>query len=230
MWFLSNLDPFYIFFKANNQPQENSILVRYENLDTLLFKNNFISGGTTRDTLQLFNGSYAIDVYDYDRQWEGGDGISWWLNSQQGWENAGQVNLRKVSNNQIIKNYNGDFGSNIHYEFTVGYPLGYNEPRQAPAAPVHPSSLTTTVGEQLNLNVFPNPANNNIIINLSSSNQLQGKLVIINTKGQRVYEYELTNSLQNQLEINTASLAAGVYAIHFSNASSSITKNITIQH
>lgn len=221
---------FYVYVKANNQPQENALLVRYENLDTLLFNNTFIANGISRDTLQLFDGSYALDFYDYDPQWEGGDGLSWWLNTQQGWENAGSISLRKVANNQIIKNFNADFGSNIHYEFTVGYPLGYNEPREAPTAPVHTNSIKTISPDYVNLNVFPNPANENLRISISGKNKLTGKITLADITGKIVHEFLIAQTHEEQLLVNSRSLANGLYTVTFSNDSYRVTKKITIQH
>lgn len=223
-------ESFYVYVKANNQPQESSLLVRYENLDTLLFKNNFVANGISRDTFQLFDGSYALDIYDYDNQWEGGDGLSWWLNTQQGWENTGSTSMRKTSNNQVIKNFNGDFGSNIHYEFTVGYPLGYNEPREAPAAPVHTTSINTIIPDYINLNVFPNPANEKINLSLDAKTKFSGKITMTDINGRIVNEFQVTPSLEVKHVLDTRSLANGFYTITFSNNDLQIVKKVTVLH
>ena len=223
-------ESFYVYVKANNQPQESSLLVRYENLDTLLFKNNFVANGISRDTFQLFDGSYALDIYDYDNQWEGGDGLSWWLNTQQGWENTGSTSMRKTSNNQVIKNFNGDFGSNIHYEFTVGYPLGYNEPREAPAAPVHTTSINTIIPDYINLNVFPNPANEKINLSLDAKTKFSGKITMTDINGRIVNEFQVTPSLEVKHVLDTRSLANGFYTITFSNNVLQIVKKVTVLH
>jgi len=223
-------ESFYVYVKANNQPQESSLLVRYENLDTLLFKNNFVANGISRDTFQLFDGSYALDIYDYDNQWEGGDGLSWWLNTQQGWENTGSTSMRKTSNNQVIKNFNGDFGSNIHYEFTVGYPLGYNEPREAPAAPVHTTSINTIIPDYINLNVFPNPANEKINLSLDAKTKFSGKIIMTDINGRIVNEFQVTPSLEVKHVLDTRSLANGFYTITFSNNDLQIVKKVTVLH
>jgi hypothetical protein len=223
-------ESFYVYVKANNQPQESSLLVRYENLDTLLFKNNFVANGISRDTFQLFDGSYALDIYDYDNQWEGGDGLSWWLNTQQGWENTGSTSMRKTSNNQVIKNFNGDFGSNIHYEFTVGYPLGYNEPREAPDAPVHTTGINTIIPDYINLNVFPNPANEKINLSLDAKTKFSGKITMTDINGRIVNEFQVTPSLEVKHVLDTRSLANGFYTITFSNNVLQIVKKVTVLH
>lgn len=223
-------ESFYVYVKANNQPQENALLVRYENLDTLLLKNSFVANAITRDTLQLFNGSYAIDFYDYDNQWEGGDGLSWWLNSQQGWENAGSISLRKTINNQLIKNFNGDFGSNIHYEFTVGYPLGYNEPRETPVAPVHTTGLNAIKPYHINFNVYPNPAKEQLEISLQSKKILEGKITLSNVLGKIVGEYFIQNTLNENIKVDTKNLSNGMYTISYNNSENRITRKVIIQH
>jgi hypothetical protein len=219
---------FYIYFKANNHPEENWYIVKNEEGDTITFKNTFSAGMQYRDTLHLVPGSYSFDFYDYDAQWDGGDGISWWLNTQQGWETTGQLNLRKL-NNTVIKNFNGDFGSNIHYEFTVGYPLGFNTPKQAPTAPQHPTGITDLSALVADINVFPNPAGEviNVVFNFSKP---ANALVVITDVSGRIMEqvkYEFTQS--GNLSINTTGFSAGLYFVTLKTEAGQLSRKVLVK-
>jgi hypothetical protein len=130
----------------------------------------------------------------------------------------------------VIKNFNGDFGSNIHYEFTVGYPLGYNEPREAPAAPVHTTSINTIIPDYINLNVFPNPANEKINLSLDAKTKFSGKITMTDINGRIVNEFQVTPSLEVKHVLETRSLANGFYTITFSNNDLQIVKKVTVLH
>jgi hypothetical protein len=131
---------FVINLKTNNHPEENKYLIRNENGDTVLFKTGLPVSKTVLDTVSLQPGCYTFDFYDYDAQWEGGDGLSWWLNTQQGLESSGNLAFRRF-NNTVIKIFNPDFGSNIHYEFTVGNLLGSFDPKAPCTEPIHTGIL-----------------------------------------------------------------------------------------
>ncbi len=72
------------------------------------------------------------------------------------------------------------------------------------------TSLNTTVKL---LNVFPNPAQKDLIISFLGQSVKTGKLIINNTVGQNVYEYNFTERdiYNNQLQIDISSLAQGLY-------------------
>lgn len=201
---------FVLYFKSNNRPEENSFVLRNENGDTVYQRSTFVNNGINRDTFYLSPGSYALDFNDYDAQWEGGDGINWWLNTQNGFETAGQVNLRRL-NGSIFKNFNGDFGSNIHYEFTVGYPLGYNEPKPLCVAPVHNTAVYDVPAQTLQ--VYPNPAADAVTLSLSSGS-LNGTLRVYTLTGRLVTERSIT---AQQYTLNTARFESGLYLLQYQN-------------
>lgn len=202
---------FVLFFRANNQPQENAYVLRNENGDTIYARSTFTAGANHLDTFYLSWGSYTLDFYDYDNQWEGGDGISWWLNTQQGWETSGQLALRRL-NNQTIRTFNPDFGSRVHYEFTVGYPLGYNEPKQAPEPPVHPSSVQD-LNAPVTVSVFPNPAKDWVSVQLQSPQTVKGTVAILDLQGRNLYAKGFQCKGEVQLQLPTSRLAAGNYIV-----------------
>ncbi|MCW5906830.1 MAG: T9SS type A sorting domain-containing protein [Chitinophagales bacterium] len=218
---------FYIFFRANNRPEENWYVVRNEDGDTISFKNTFVNNVQYRDTLHLVPGSYSFDFYDYDAQWEGGDGISWWLNTQQGWETTGQLNLRKL-NNTIIKNFNGDFGNNVHYEFTVGYPLGFNTPKNPPTPPVHPSSIEE-VPVTSTLHVFPNPADDIAEIRFQLNIPAACTVLLTDMTGRVIQQHQAGVTESGAWRVDTGELAGGIYFVTLKAGTTQLTRKLIVK-
>jgi hypothetical protein len=75
------------------------------------------------------------------------------------------------------------------------------------------------------LKVYPNPANQNIII--ETGNQLYEKIELINVLGQTVFT---TTEKENKLNINTGNFENGMYFFKFINKGEITTKKINIQH
>ncbi|MBI3519933.1 MAG: alkaline phosphatase D family protein [Bacteroidetes bacterium] len=86
-------------------------------------------------------------------------------------------------------------------------------------APLCPRILNTTTGlSNINspirlLNVFPNPAQKELIISFLGQQVKTGKVVIYNAVGQSVYEYVFNEAdiYNNQLLVNVKPLAIGLY-------------------
>lgn len=219
---------FFIYFKTNNHPEENWYTVKNEAGDTLRFK-SFPNGNTIyRDTLHLTPGSYSFDMFDYDSiSWGCGDGISWWLNTQNGYENTGILRLYRL-NNSIIKTFNGDFGGNIHYEFTVGYSLGFNPPKQAPNPPVH-TGLPATNNAAHSIKLFPNPANYFTTIQIALDQPMQGIIQVTDLSGKVIRVLKTDTAAQHHYTINTATLAKGMYLVSFVANQLKITNRLVVE-
>jgi alkaline phosphatase D len=89
-------------------------------------------------------------------------------------------------------------------------------------APICPRIINTTINTTnlttLNntiklLNVFPNPAQKELVISFLGEYVKNGKVVLYNTIGQNVYEFNFTESdiYNNQLQININTVAKGLY-------------------
>lgn len=86
-------------------------------------------------------------------------------------------------------------------------------------APICPrsTSLTTNISSINNtvklLNVFPNPAQKDLIISFLGQTVKTGKLIIRNTIGQNIYEINFSENdlYNNQLQIDIHTLAQGLY-------------------
>ncbi|OYT12149.1 MAG: hypothetical protein B6I18_01645 [Bacteroidetes bacterium 4572_112] len=61
--------------------------------------------------------SYQLEFFDTD-----GDGLKFFANN----DGTGYIRFRKL-NNQYLKNFQADFGRKFVYNFTVNYPLSYEQ-------------------------------------------------------------------------------------------------------
>ncbi len=226
---------FYIYFRSNNQPWENWYIIRNEDGDTISFKNSFAANTVYRDTLNLSPGSYAFDFYDYDSlNWEAGDGLRFFVNqppnattSDPWYETTGQLLFRTIFFNQVIKNFSPEFGHNIHYEFTVGYNLGYNPPKTAPEPPDHPTGIETA-GLNAVMNVFPNPANEIVHVEIELSRVASGKIFLTDLSSKVIKEYHFSE-LKESLSIPTKNLSKGMYLLNFVSEEKMIARKLIIQ-
>ena len=110
-------------FQPNNQPQENSYLVRNAAGDTILHMPSFTSSTVNNQYLTLNPGCYELIFTDQDQALlggEGGDGLSWWVNLQNNLETSGYVEFRATAGNSLLKRFQSDFGGGFRYFFTVG--------------------------------------------------------------------------------------------------------------
>jgi len=119
-----------IWFRTNSAPQENSYDVRDENGNIIFQRTNMTANTQYKDTLYLDHGCYSYNVYDSD-----GDGISWWANN----DGNGSTLIRRVGASGIVKTFNGDFGDNIHFNFTTDSPLATDEFELKPLLDVFPN-------------------------------------------------------------------------------------------
>lgn len=219
----------YIYFKTNNHPEENWYTVLNEEGDTISYKTFTVASTIHRDTLHLAPGSYSFDMYDYDgTNWGCGDGISWWLNTQNSLETTGQLSLRRL-NNSIIKNFVGDFGGNIHYEFTSGYSLGYNPPKNPPTEPVHTTGIADIGDNPIEMNVFPNPATDLVNIEVTLTRQTAGVITVTDISGRAVQTIHTDSSTRQLITLNSSGFSKGLYFITFTANGIKVCKKVIIQ-
>lgn len=152
---------------------------------------------TYMDTVNLGPSCYRFVMED-----AGCDGLSWWANSGQG---AGSVQIRNANASpsspalKLANYFSGDFGCGFTQYFTTNWP----------------TSVATVNGNEIGMEVAPNPAQDNIRISFNGMNKVSGNLSIIDQLGRRVYEQKCT---QQQETINISSLANGTYFVVFGGA------------
>lgn len=174
---------FVIYYKANNAASETKYELFDEAGNSLLLRQGLANNSLTRDTMLLAPGCYKLVMTDSDE-----DGISWWANN----DGTGVFRLQRATNSTVLKTFNPDFGASIIYNFTVDYPLSYEE-----------FQFLTEV------NVFPNPAQNQFTISMKDieKNQVQ----MLNSIGQQVYPAMQTTP--GEIKVSTHGLSKGIYFI-----------------
>tara|TARA_B110000196_G_scaffold108790_1_gene94286 strand:- start:63 stop:2114 length:2052 start_codon:yes stop_codon:yes gene_type:complete len=135
-----------------------------------------------RDTLTFVDGCYVLKVNDTDD-----DGLDFWANS----DGAGYIKLRNVPGTWFA-NFDGDFGRFIHHEFRVE------------------DALSTSEISNINIEVYPNPATNKILVSGDLSNS--SKLILTDNIGRTV---SITNIEKNNTtqKIDISNLSKGIYFI-----------------
>lgn len=227
---------FIIYFKSNNHPEEDAYLLRNENGDTLRYKNTFAASTIYKDTLHLNPGSYAFDFFDYDAtNYEAGDGLQIWMNqppttptTNPAYESTGQLKFLKANGVTVIKNWDGDFGANSHYEFTVGYSLGNNPPKTALTEPVHNTGIAEVINTA-DMRVFPNPASNLINIQIDLSKEAGGLIQLTDISGRTVRTYHVDNSAHHFITVPTTDLSKGMYFVNFVAQGMNVCKRVIVQ-
>jgi glucuronoarabinoxylan endo-1,4-beta-xylanase len=70
------------------------------------------------------------------------------------------------------------------------------------------------------LSIYPNPAQDQIFINLKSSSQGLSSIVVFDMIGQQVLS--MTEAPRNQIQLNIASLPSGIYLLKVTDTQSKI--------
>ncbi|HSI91339.1 MAG TPA: peptide-N-glycosidase F-related protein [Adhaeribacter sp.] len=165
---------------------------------------------TLRDTLALPRGCYRLEMED-----SGCDGINWWA-YQFYQPNPGNGSFIVRENGKpgpqlSMRGYfNGDFGCSFSQTFYVANALGISTQKV-------PFSLA----------VYPNPASELLLVNISGMSGLTGQITLTNTLGQQIYHTTTTTAETN---IPVKQLAAGVYILSFRSGQHSVQKQVVITH
>ena len=168
--------------------------------------NNMASDGITeyKDTISgLAPGCYTFEFYD-----AGDDGISFWASN----ETSGFVRLRMVGGS-LIESFSGDFGRYIKYGFTVGFGLQNEEIAQP------------------QMTLYPNPATENVTVELDNFSGAQFDVQILNAVGQHVYSKTIPNNSNQYVktQLDVSSLTPGVYWVKLMGESGTVTKQLVLQ-
>lgn len=148
------------------------------------------------DTIKNLNGCYLLKISDSDD-----DGISFWANG----DGTGYLGIRGMG--QPVKQFNGDFGKEINHQFVAGTVSATQEEPEVKAE----------------MNVYPNPANNQIVLELSGVRDV-GQLVIYDALGRQVTDIQHTGSIFNSYSVDLSDLASGVYFVKWMGNKSNISK------
>lgn len=198
---------FFVWYKENSNPSQNSYYIK-DHAGNVVFArdNNMASDGITeyKDTISgLAPGCYTFEFYD-----AGDDGISFWASN----ETSGFVRLRMVGGS-LIESFSGDFGRYIKYGFTVGFGLQNEEIAQP------------------QMTLYPNPATENVTVELDNFSGAQFDVQILNAVGQHVYSKTIPNNSNQYVktQLDVSSLTPGVYWVKLMGESGTVTKQLVLQ-
>lgn len=180
---ITNVMPrdFIMVYKGNTAFAETKIEFIDES-GTTVFTKVATNTAVNFDTIKLNPGCYSMLISDNDD-----DGISFWANS----DGNGVLLLRDFSNTPLYT-LEGDFGKYTRYNFTVDYPLSYEE-------------LTGT----LNTKIYPNPTTDELFI--SAEGIEKATIEVYNALGKKLNISMSKNS--NEVKLNTTTLANGFYFV-----------------
>lgn len=140
-----------------------------------------------KDTISLNWGCYVLTFKDAAE-----DGVNeYWYNGESS-SAAGIVQIRNMEGN-IIKKFPDDFGQQIDYHFTVDYPL------------------ETTDFSEHHIEIFPNPASDNIQLSMSFARKQDVAITIYNNLGTEVYFKPISEFTSDVVELSVIGYAPGVY-------------------
>jgi peptide-N-glycosidase F-like protein/concanavalin A-like lectin/glucanase superfamily protein/type IX secretion system substrate protein len=199
---------FIVELRTNNYPSEDQYTLKDDAGTVIVSRNGAtLSANTTyKDTVTLADGCYTFELTD-----SGEDGLQFWANTAQG---TGYVRFKKVPTPVTLKSFGADFGGQIYYQFTVGLTSGVED------------YILTDVNT---LNVYPNPSDGNVYIDVNLTAKQDGIIEIIDVLGKRVYLHEFKGLTAESVEADLSELKGGVYFVTLRSGSDLITRKLMIR-
>jgi hypothetical protein len=91
--------------------------------------------------------------------------------------------------------------------------------------------IETISNSIVGVELYPNPAGNDVNLNIASLNAGTAKVTMINTLGQVVYSTSTSLEIgNNTLNIDVKGMASGVYNVMIDTAQGSTVKKLTVSH
>lgn len=187
-------------FRTNAAAYENNYRI-VDNLGNTIFSRDNMEANTSyRDTLHLPLGCYSLIVEDQDD-----DGIRFFANN----DGSGAFRVFKVGGG-LAKTFNGDFGDGIRYNFTVNFPLSFEE-----------------VNLVKEIDVFPNPSQGSFRVDLNNFDK-DYTLEVFNATGQKMTSFSGKANVLNSHTVNLEG-HSGVYFVRASIGGETFTETVVIK-
>lgn len=123
-------------------------------------------------------------------------------------------------------NYNLKSGGNTIFSGNANYGKGLTKWFKTDIN----ATITNFASIQTLLSIFPNPANEKLIIQVNAAKEDTYNVYIINSIGQTVYSYKERMIGEKSLEINTKNFESGIYHLLIQSSDNSFNKSISIIH
>lgn len=187
--------------RTNNAGHESSWTVEDASGNIVHSGGNYNPSTTIRDTIAVTDGCYTLRIKDSDK-----DGLSFPWNS----DGNGFVRL-KTTDGFFLKTFSSDFGTEIVYNFTVGYTISAEE---------------NTLNNQVD--IYPNPNNGLFTIDLALQEEQDVNIIVVDMMGTVVYKNSYSGIKNKNLSVNLTDKAQGVYWVQVQTGGETTTKKIVL--
>lgn len=199
-------EKFVMELKTNNNYFENQWTIK-DDAGAILYSRAGAAANTFyRDTINLATGCYELELTD-----SGEDGLSFWAHTAAG---SGFLRIRKADVAGIIKSFGADFGGQIYMQFTVGLTNSMED-----------YILTTN----LEFNVYPNPTNGMVNIDVNMLERNNGSIEITDITGRKLYTHGFQNVTAESAEFNLSPYGSGTYFVTLRTDKNVVTKKVMLQ-
>ena len=197
---------FIIHLKTNNNPSENSYVIKDLDGNVVHSKSNFAANTQYKDTIVLPSGCYTLEVEDTAE-----NGLNWWAAAAQG---NGYMRLKSIITGWNIKTFEPDFGAGFKYGFTLGAAVTIDEAKLSP----------------IEFTLYPNPSSDKIFLSLSgiSSKNLTVNITDVYGKSHYVKNHNTTYNMEFDGSIDVSNFANGIYFVEVVSGEERITKRIVV--
>ena len=207
--------PFRIQLRTNNEA--NPVTGTAETEWKIYDVNNTVIASRTHntisttymDTLNLYEGSYKLEIID-----SGCNGLRWWANPAG--TTAGTFFVKQYSSNANITMGGYQYSGGYPNDFGCGYSQYFYVSRPRPAG------VDNVSANALGMEVYPNPAQGVVNVDISGLDKVKGTIQIIDVMGRVALTADCTSAHQ---QLSLKGLNTGVYTIQFVNANGSSLKS-----
>lgn len=189
---------FIMWYRANSAFAETKIEIIDEQKNVVFSK---IATNTTLtyDTISLADGCHTIMISDSDD-----DGISFWANND-----GSAVLMFRTMTNGLIWVPEGDFGKYNSQNFTVNYPLNYDQ-----------------LNKTFDIKMYPNPTDEYLVL---EADEIQDAAInVVNAVGAKINV--TVDRKQASIRLNTATLSNGMYFVEVRKGEKHTTKKFLVNH
>ncbi|HRY97877.1 MAG TPA: peptide-N-glycosidase F-related protein [Bacteroidales bacterium] len=200
-------NPFIVRFRSNHAPQESAWWIE-DVMGNILFQNGPLAANTYYDdTITLTQGCYKMMITD-----AGGNGLDfWYINPPYGNGTIGSARIKSVQGGYYLYSFEPDFGNFTSTAFTVGYPVGLDEP-----------------GGDMSLEVFPNPAVGQANLALSFTRPQSVEVGLYDALGREVWSRSLGEVQTRILPLPLDGVAPGSYHVRVQAGGRNLTRKLMV--
>ncbi len=193
------------YLKTNSAASETHWTLKDVN-DSIWYAGDNLANNTVyNNSFDLAPGCYTLSIKDRDK-----DGLSFFNNS----DGNGIIRLIGAPGTNFFKNLQANFGTELREEFTVGYTIGTGEKTEL---------------SELQFDIFPNPATDEIVINLPLEIESKVHLRATDLSGKTLISKVLIDSSEGFPTLDVSNLTPGHYLIEIEAGGMKAVRQLVIQ-